>query len=81
MDEDPNFKTLLVQNLHTGTSTQLDVMANPCTLTTELFWNLATLGFAKQEQLYAKQTILNDILSLDTKSSPMELEVAHGHRP
>uniref|UniRef100_A0A3B4XT43 Uncharacterized protein n=1 Tax=Seriola lalandi dorsalis TaxID=1841481 RepID=A0A3B4XT43_SERLL len=78
MEEDLNFKTLFVQNLHPGTSRHLGVLANPCTSTSQRLRELASLGFAKQMQSHTKQAEPANIFSLSTKSLPRELEGAPG---
>uniref|UniRef100_A0A3B4VL06 Uncharacterized protein n=1 Tax=Seriola dumerili TaxID=41447 RepID=A0A3B4VL06_SERDU len=76
MEEDLNFKTLFVQNLHPGTSCHLGVMANPYTSTIQQLRELATLGFAKQKQSHSKQSEPNIVLTLNANAPPMELEGA-----
>lgn len=49
MEEDLNFKSLFVQNLHHTTSHHLGVAACPRTLTSRALRDLALKGFAKQK--------------------------------
>lgn len=56
MEEDMNFKSLFVQNLHPTTSGQLGVLANPLTSTIQHLRDLASLAFAKQKQALIKPT-------------------------
>ncbi len=76
MEKNSNFWTLFVQKLHPGISTHFDVMANSHTPPNNC--DLVILGFAKQKQLCVKQSNPTDILSLDAKSFPMDLEGRRG---
>lgn len=77
MEEDLNFKSLFIQNLHPTTSHHLGVAACPRSSTN--LRELALKGFAKQKQTMTKHTEPNTILSLDAKD--LELEGASGGNP
>ncbi|CAJ1066406.1 hypothetical protein NFI96_006847 [Xyrichtys novacula] len=76
MEEDLNFKTLFVQNLHPTTSHHLGVLACPNTSTSRQLRELAVKGFAKQRQTLAKKAEPVTLLAMETKSLPMELNEA-----
>uniref|UniRef100_A0A671Y0Q9 Uncharacterized protein n=1 Tax=Sparus aurata TaxID=8175 RepID=A0A671Y0Q9_SPAAU len=77
MEEELHFKSLFVQNLHPTTSHHLGVMACPDTLNSRQLREMATKGFNKQKQALIKSTETN-ILSVSSKTPPLELEGAPG---
>ncbi|KAK2814209.1 hypothetical protein Q5P01_000704 [Channa striata] len=58
MEEDLNFKTLFIKNLHPATSTHLGIAANPRNSTSQHLRELASLGFAKHQEAHRKTLML-----------------------
>ncbi|KAK2856671.1 hypothetical protein Q5P01_005406 [Channa striata] len=74
MEEDLNFKTLFIKNLHPATSTHLGIAANPRNSTSQHLRELASLGFAKHQEAHPKNPDASTVLTIDTKHLPLTLE-------
>ncbi|XP_036067098.1 uncharacterized protein LOC118598486 [Oryzias melastigma] len=80
MEEDLNFKSLFLQNLHPGTSHHLGVFANPHTATINYLRELAALGFQKQKQSNPKSSEPTVLVTATAEPSSLELEGAPNPR-
>uniref|UniRef100_A0A3B3C670 Uncharacterized protein n=1 Tax=Oryzias melastigma TaxID=30732 RepID=A0A3B3C670_ORYME len=80
MEEDLNFKSLFLQNLHPGTSHHLGVFANPHTATINYLRELAALGFQKQKQFNPKSSEPTVLVTATAEPSSLELEGAPNPR-
>lgn len=81
MEEDLNFKSLFVQNLHPTTSHHLGVAACPRTMSSHQLRELALKGFSKQKMASAKNTDHNTVLNIETRKPALRLEGAPHHEP
>ena len=77
MEEDFNFKSLFVRNLHPLTSQQLGVAACPRTLTSRALRDLAYKGFVKSKQIQTKSPD-REVYSVISDMTSMELEGTKG---
>uniref|UniRef100_A0A3Q1FEY8 Uncharacterized protein n=1 Tax=Acanthochromis polyacanthus TaxID=80966 RepID=A0A3Q1FEY8_9TELE len=80
MEEDLDFKTLFVRNLHPTTSHHIGVSACPRTLDSQQLQKLTVKGFNRLRQSQSRSSEPNTILRLDSSSSPMKLEGTSGHK-
>uniref|UniRef100_A0A3B3CMS8 Uncharacterized protein n=1 Tax=Oryzias melastigma TaxID=30732 RepID=A0A3B3CMS8_ORYME len=74
MEEDLNFKTLFIQNLHPDTSQQLGVFANPKSATIQGLRELASLAYHRQEELSRKSSDTAAVLAANTEPVSVKLE-------
>ncbi|KAK2839409.1 hypothetical protein Q5P01_013149 [Channa striata] len=74
MEEDLNFKTLCIKNLHPAISTHLGIAANPRNSTSQHLRELASLGFAKHRETHPKNPDTSTVLTIDTRHLPLTLE-------
>ncbi|KAF7643479.1 hypothetical protein LDENG_00238730, partial [Lucifuga dentata] len=81
MEEDVNFKTVFIQNLHPSTSQHLGITACPRTMDSQQLRDMTTKGFLKQQLISARHPEKNYVLNVDTKSLPLQLEGAQGGDP
>ena len=79
MEEDHNFKTLFVENLHPHTSHHLGVSACPRTLSSSQLRELAAKGFAKQKTPSTKN--VEPAIFNVAYNPAMELEGSHQRAP
>uniref|UniRef100_A0A3B3C8D9 Uncharacterized protein n=1 Tax=Oryzias melastigma TaxID=30732 RepID=A0A3B3C8D9_ORYME len=80
MEEDLNFKSLFLQNLHPGTSHHLGVFVNPHTATINYLRELAALGFQKQKQSNPKSSEPTVLVTATAEPPTLELEGAPNPR-
>ncbi|XP_073700027.1 uncharacterized protein [Garra rufa] len=76
MEEDQNFRTLFLRNLHPGVSHHLGVLACPRTMTSQQLRDLAHKAYAKQKMASEKGSKPAAILDINTQSQGMALEGA-----
>uniref|UniRef100_A0A3B3DEZ3 Uncharacterized protein n=1 Tax=Oryzias melastigma TaxID=30732 RepID=A0A3B3DEZ3_ORYME len=74
MEEDLNSKTLFIQNLHSDTSQQLGVFANPKSTTVQGLRKLASMAYHRQEELSRKSSDTAAVLAANTESVSVKLE-------
>uniref|UniRef100_A0A8C1QRP9 Uncharacterized protein n=1 Tax=Cyprinus carpio TaxID=7962 RepID=A0A8C1QRP9_CYPCA len=84
MQQDVNFKTLFLRNLHASWSFHLGVSACPCSMSTQESWDLAHKAYTKQKTISEKTVKNPTIYSVSEHCSELTLEGApqhHSHRP
>ncbi|XP_042586362.1 uncharacterized protein LOC122138348 [Cyprinus carpio] len=84
MEQDVNFKTLFLRNLHASWSFHLGVSACPCSMSTQESWDLAHKAYTKQKTISEKTVKNPTIYSVSEHCSELTLEGApqhHSHRP
>ncbi|KAK2847587.1 hypothetical protein Q5P01_010586 [Channa striata] len=74
MEEDLNFKTLFIKNLHPATSTHVGIAANPRNSTSQHLRELVSVGLAKHREAHPKNPDSSTVLTIDTKHLPLTLE-------
>ena len=76
MEEDINFKTLFIRNLHPATSQPLGIGACPRTMSSPQLREMAVKGFTKTRQAPPRQGEAKTVFSVNTSSADLELEGA-----
>ncbi|KAM3864759.1 sodium-dependent phosphate transport protein 2B-like [Diretmus argenteus] len=80
MEEDINFKSLFVRNLHPATSHHIGIAACPKTMTSLQLPDTAMKGFAKHLQAPSKPSGNETVYSLEAQTPPLELEGTQDHK-
>ncbi|XP_073701560.1 uncharacterized protein [Garra rufa] len=76
MEQDMNFKTLFLRNLHPAVSHHLGVLACPQTMTSQQLRDLAHKAYGKQKMASEKGTKSTAVLDFNTQCQEMTLEGA-----
>ncbi|XP_043104401.1 uncharacterized protein LOC122351407 [Puntigrus tetrazona] len=76
MEQDMNFKTLFLRNLHPGVSHHLGVLACPRTMTIQQLRDLAHKAYSKQKMAAEKGTKAPTVLDFNTQSHGLPPEGA-----
>ncbi|XP_043082985.1 uncharacterized protein LOC122330182 [Puntigrus tetrazona] len=76
MEQDMNFKTLFLRNLHPGVSHHLGVLACSRTMTIQQLRDLAHKAYSKQKMAAEKGTKAPTVLDFNTQSHGLPLEGA-----
>ncbi|XP_042593646.1 LOW QUALITY PROTEIN: uncharacterized protein LOC109092092 [Cyprinus carpio] len=76
MEEDVNFKTLVLRNLHPGVSHHLGVLACPRTMRAQQLRDLAHKAYGKQKMASEKGAKTPAVLDFNTQSQGLALEGA-----
>ncbi|XP_043078292.1 uncharacterized protein LOC122327164 [Puntigrus tetrazona] len=76
MEQDMNFKTLFLRNLHPGVSHHLGVLACPRTMTIQQLRDLAHKAYSKQKMAAEKGAKAPTVLDFNTQSHRLPLEGA-----
>ncbi|XP_043109356.1 LOW QUALITY PROTEIN: uncharacterized protein LOC122355310 [Puntigrus tetrazona] len=76
MEQDMNFKTLFLRNLHPGVSHHLGVLACPRTMTIQQLRDLAHKAYSKQKMAAEKGAKAPTVLDFNTQSHGLPLEGA-----
>ncbi|XP_048013183.1 uncharacterized protein LOC125246283 [Megalobrama amblycephala] len=74
MEEELNFKTLFLRNLHPGVSHHLGVLACPRTMSAQQLRDLAHKAYCKQKMALEKSTKTTAVLDFNTQSQGLALE-------
>ncbi len=74
MEDELNFKTLFLRNLHPGTSHHLGVLACPQTMNTQQLRDLVQKAYGKQNMASEKSAKTPAVLDFNTKSHELALE-------
>ncbi len=74
MEDEPNFKTLFLRNLHPGISHHLGVLACPQTMNTQQLRDLVQKAYGKQKMASEKSAKTPAVLDFNTQSHRMALE-------
>ncbi|XP_048039237.1 uncharacterized protein LOC125264032 [Megalobrama amblycephala] len=74
MEEELNFKTLFLRNLHPGVSHHLGVLACPRTMSAQQLRDLAHKAYCKQKMALEKGTKTTTVLDFNTQSQGLALE-------
>ncbi len=76
MEDELNFKTLFLRNLHPGVSHHLGVLACPRTMNAQQLRDLAQKAYGKQKMASEKNAKTPAILNFNPQSQGLELEGA-----
>lgn len=79
MEEDLNFKTLFLRNLHPGVSHHLGIMACPRSMTIQQLRDLAHKAFGKQKMASGKGTKPPEVFDVNTQNHELALEGTQHH--
>ncbi len=74
MEDELNFKTLFLRNLHPGISHHLGVLACPRTMNTRQLRNLVEKAYGKQKMATEKSAKTPAVLDFNTQSHGLALE-------
>ncbi len=74
MEDELNFKTLFLRNLHPGISHHLGVLACPRTMNTQQLRDLVQKDYGKQKMTLEKSAKTPAVLDFNTKSQGLALE-------
>ena len=81
MEEDVNFKTLFIKNLHPATSHPLGIGPCPRTMSSSQLRDMAVKGFAKHKHTSQQQVNARAVYQLDFESPRLELNGAPYCKP